>query len=117
MDFTDLISRYSVDYTLIQKTKGGYVDGEYVAGAEIKADLRGAIVPLSTNKVYQSGGSYTTKDMHLYSSTFIDTADASIRHKDKEYQVQEDADYSAHTEVYVYLLKWVRNFDRSKTDK
>lgn len=116
-DFKDLIEKHSVTYYLMKKEKGNYIDGEYIQGKESEIELSGTILPLSTRKLYQLGGSYTTKDMQLYSYFPLEVEHANVKYNGKEYEIEEDKEYPAYADVYLYILKWVKNFDKSKTDK
>lgn len=111
-DFTDLIEKYSVSYTLIIPQKGGYVDGYYQAGAEERKEMEGAIVPYKESRIYQSGGSLTQEDRELYSMARLEfEKNLVVEHKGKKYKVESETDYSDYADVYVYALKRVSAFD------
>lgn len=115
-NFCHLINNKSVAYTLLSPTQGAYDDqGEYKAG-EIKRWFgMGVIVPFSSNKIYQSGGSITTMDRELYSSTPVAfTSESRVEFNEHKYTIEISADYSAYSDVYIYKLKWVDIFDRLK---
>lgn len=115
--FKDLIGKYSTSFTLVKASAGGYVDGEYVAGEKEEEIRTGTILPLSAQKLYQAGGSYTTRDMQLYSNLPVTLDGNYVLYKGRKYKVQEDADYGDLAEVYLYILKWVENFGRTEADK
>lgn len=115
-DFSGLIGKYCVPFTVVSKSSGSYVSGQWQEGAETETPLTGAILPLPERKIYQPGGTYTAQDRYLY--TLEPIADAlrggSVRYGGREYQIEEDRDNGQEqfTGVSVYLLKWVRNFDQ-----
>lgn len=116
-NFKRLIHEYSMQYELVQKGQGSYIDGEYVLAEESVLEKQGAILPLSMQKIYQSGGSYTQEDRQLYSNDAIDlTCKSYVRKDGKLFEIQEDKEYKEMANVYIYILKWVKNFDRTKTN-
>ena len=66
-DFTDLISKYSVEGRLIRESsQGEYIGGNWVpASADEPKPVKGAFLPMTRQKVYQSGGAYTENDREL----------------------------------------------------
>lgn len=112
-NFNRLIDKYSVDFTLLSTSKGGYVGGKYVSGEETATAYRGAIVPVSDSKIYQSGGTLTTKDRQLFMRTPIAQAltNAKVRFKNNEYNIEQVTDFDDYADAYIYLLKWVSAFD------
>lgn len=112
-NFDRLIDKYSGDFTLVSETEGNYIGGKYISGETTEITLRGAIVPIADNKVYQSGGTYTTKDRELYMRTPIDKPleTVKVRYKNNEYKIEQVKDFSDYANAYIYLLKWVSGFD------
>lgn len=108
-NFTDLIRRHSVAFELVSKSGGSYVGGKWQSGSETVSGRSGAIVPMSEYKVYQSGGTYTTKDCNLYMTTPIlePLKEAQVRYKGNLYNIEQSKDYSDYSADYVYLLRWV----------
>lgn len=108
-NFDRLIDKYSVDFTLVTASEGSYIDGHYVAGNTTAELVRGAIVPISDNKIYQSGGTLTTKDRQLYMRTPIEAPlkTTKVRYKNDEYNIEQSTDFGDYANAYIYLLKWV----------
>lgn len=72
-DFTDLISKYSVEGKLIKESgKGSYIGGNWIpAPASEPETINGAVLPMTKQKIYQSGGIYTESDRELITLTEI----------------------------------------------
>lgn len=106
-NFIRLISKYSVDFTLVMPSKGKYEGGIYVDGESTSAAMRGAIVPLSEKKLYQPGGNYTAQDRELYMFTRIDSAllGGRVLYKGNYYRIEEETDYSDYADVFRYMLR------------
>ena len=118
-NFARLVTKYSVRFQFLVRGQGHYESGKWVTGEPITKDGTGAIVPMSENKVRQSGGVYTAKDRQLYMLSPIPEAlkGAKIRYKDDLYSVEAETSYEDYADVYVYVLKWVSLFDEeAKTD-
>lgn len=113
-NFTRLIKKYSVPFHFLVKTKGHYESGKWIEGAETKRESFGAIIPLPESKIYQSGGTYTTKDRQLFLTTPLDKAlvGTQVVYNKNLYNVEQETDYNAYADVVVYTLKWVSAFDR-----
>lgn len=118
-DFTDLIEKYSVPYTLIiPGENGGFVDGYYQEATATRREMEGAIVPYKESRIYQSGGSLTSEDRELYSSEKLEfDKNLYVEHSGKTYKVDTEADYGDYADVYVYGLKRVSVHDRSKASE
>lgn len=115
-DFTDLIRRHSVPFEVVAFTKGGYVGGKYQKGLQTVTEREGAILPMTDNKIYQSGGTYSTKDRMLYMSTPIDGAfdTLKIRYDGNMYGIESAQDFSEYSDAYIYTLKWVEPVNGSE---
>lgn len=118
-NFTRLIKRYSRAFSFVPAaaSTGKYSGGDLVPGPKSEpVIMSGAIVPLSEQKIYQSGGSYTTQDRQLYLCRPLPDAlkGASVEYQGHNYSVEQDTDWSAYADVYVYLLKRVSKFENSK---
>lgn len=122
-NFDRLIDKYSSDFKLIKKT-GQYVSGEWQE-TEAEESVKGAILPVSSNEVYSSGGTLSTSDRRLYRKKPIveptkgQTMDEALKlieiEKDgKRFKVSQDQDYSDFGDVYVYVLKGASNYDNTK---
>lgn len=112
-DFKRLIDKYSVEFTLVSSATGSYVNGKYVSGEETTSTQHGAIVPVSNNKLYQSGGAITTKDRQLIMKSPISNAltNCKVRYLGNEYNIEQETDYTEYADAHIYLLKWVSSFD------
>lgn len=106
-NFTRLINKYKCDYTLLYHAEGKYEGGLYKDGETITEIKTGAIVPISSKKIYQSGGTYSAKDKQLYSLTRIPKAllGAKVLYQGNTYSIEEDADYSEFADVFIYVLR------------
>lgn len=114
-DFTRLINKYSVSFTLVIPSEGSYVGGKFVEGEAERTNLKGAIIPMSESKVYQSGGTYTSKDRQLYLLSPVKKAlkGSSIEYDGNVYSIESETDYKDYCDAAVYNLKWVSSFDRA----
>ena len=117
-DFRDLINRHSLLFELVSHSGGEYVGGVWQNGSESVSERSGAIIPLSERKIYQSGGTYTSKDRRLYMTTPIESAlkETQVRYKGNVYDIEEDTDYSDYSAAYIYVLRWVSSFDTVQAD-
>lgn len=107
-NFSRLINKYSVTFSLV-KAGGKYVSGKWVKGEPIVKEMRGAIVPISDTKIYQSGGTYDKNDRELYMMQPLPEplSDWKVVYKDKEYTVEAGKDFADYADVAVYTLKAV----------
>lgn len=108
-DFRRLINKYSCSFTLITKGEGKYEGGIYVDGEPIEQEMTGAVVPMSSKKIYGSGGTYTAQDKQLYMYSEIPKAllGSQVKYNDCVYNIEEDSDYSEFADVWEYVLKRV----------
>lgn len=113
-DFSRLILKYSVPFQLVSVGGGHYEAGIYLPDEVAPIEMCGAIIPLKERKIYQSGGSLTTKDRQLYCQGSINNAlkGAKVIYKGDTYSIEADTDYSDYADVSVYLLKWVSSLDK-----
>lgn len=114
-DFSRLISKYSNDIEVVKMQKGQYVNGRFVPSETVTGRIRGAILPIKTEKIYQSGGTLISSDRQLYTKVSLgeNLSSLKIRYKEKEFKVEEDTNYSDYAGVYVYLLRRMDTFDKS----
>lgn len=107
-NFKRLIEKYSVTFCL-HKTQGGYVAGKWEESGTIVKSMKGAIVPMSDRKIYQSGGTYTQQDRELYLSEALrgDLSQLKVDYKQNTYTVEESRDYGDYADVAVYVLRRV----------
>ena len=108
-NFTRLIQKYSLDFTVHQKKGGEYVAGKWVDGEPVVTPMRGAVVPLSEKKIYDSGGTYTTQDRELYLTRRLDgdLSALTVCFKGNTYAVEESRNFEDYADVAVYVLKWI----------
>lgn len=109
-NFKRLIDKYSVDFMLETEGDGGsYVGGKYVPAAADTTQCRGAIVPISDSKIYQSGGVLTAKDRQLFMKNPIISAltKTKVVYKGNRYNIEQSIGYEDYADAYVYTLKWV----------
>lgn len=109
-NFERLIQKYSVDFIIETEGEGGqYIGGKYVPAEAASLQCRGAIVPMSESKVYQSGGTYTAKDRQLFMRQPIRSAltKAKVIYKGNRYNIEQETNFEDYANAYIYLLKWV----------
>lgn len=107
-NFKRLIRKYSVTFSLQRAQKGSYVAGKWVEGENTTVEMRGAIVPMSDKKIYDSGGTYTQKDRELYLTTPLEPpfSDLKVVYKGNTYAVEEGRNFEDYADAAVYNLKW-----------
>lgn len=107
-NFLRLINKYSVDFCL-HRTQGSYVAGKWEEGGEVVEKMRGAIVPMSQRKVYDSGGTYTAQDRELYLTTPLKAPLSALKvvYKGNTYTVEDARNFEEYADVAVYTLKRV----------
>lgn len=112
-NFYRLIEQHCVTFTYRKPQEGRYEAGKWVKGEPVEQQLRGAIIPMSERKIYSSGGTYTTKDRHLYLLAPLEgpLKGAEVVCKQNVYSVEEETDYADYADVAVYTLRWVSAFD------
>lgn len=108
-NFTDLIRRHSVPFEVVSYTKGSYIGGHYQKGTEGVVQRFGAILPMTDNKIYQSGGTYSTKDRMLYISNPIEGKfdTLKVRYDGSLYSIEAAQEFTDYSDAYIYTLKWV----------
>lgn len=108
-NFNRLVKKYSNDITVKTVGSGTYIAGRYEPGEMTTTIVRGAVIPYSTTKVYQSGGNIKTSDMQLYTLDPVkfDLDNVRIEYKNRVYKVEQDSDYTDFSDVYVYKLVYV----------
>lgn len=116
--FEDLLRKYSVDCTLVKFSAGGYDAGEYVPGDRTDIGIRAAVVSMSEQKVYGSGGHLTQADRELYirkDDDIIDLEDGCryyLLHNGRNYRVEEAGLYGEdYADFDQYTLRRVDGFD------
>lgn len=113
-DFTDLINKYSKEYTVQIPSADRYEYGELVKGTIEEKTLVGAILSLGENKIYRSEGRYTQEDRVLYSLIPLDfpLSGTKIIADDKVYSIEKETENGEFTGVWQYDLKYVSVFDK-----
>jgi len=109
--FKRLIDKYSVPFT-VQRSSEGYYDedtGEYVEGINESIEMKGAIVPIKSGQIYNSGGRLTFDDRILYVLEPLEFK-TRILYNGKTYFVEEAEDFFAYTDFHYYILKAVSSF-------
>lgn len=120
-NFSNLINKYSRDFTVISKSEGDYnTAGDYVNGTLTETTLRGAIIGFSESKVHRSEGTLTTMDKALHMLTPIDSAlmGAEVIFNGNKYRIetQKGKDNADFTGCYSYTLKWLSAFNGGGKD-
>lgn len=112
-DFSSLIEDYSDTFTVITHTDGGYDDGDWHDGQDVRTDYTGAIISFKESKVFRSEGAITAKDKRLFMQQALPDAlmGASVVHDGQKYMIESEHENAKFTGVYSYLLKWVSAFD------
>ena len=112
-DFTRLIQKYSVPFILVVSKEGRYESGQWIPGETVEREMYGAIIPMSQNKIYQSGGTYTAQDRELYLPYPIPEPldKLKVMHRGITYKVESMTDYSLYADAAHYNLKVVSLFD------
>lgn len=112
-DFNRLIEKYSTSFLFKGASGGRYEGGIFVPSDVEPTQMTGAIVPIKAQKIYQSGGTLTSKDKQLFSSAQLAGSldGAKIIYKGNSFSIEQDTEYSDYSDIYVYLLKWVSAFD------
>ncbi|MCM1544962.1 MAG: hypothetical protein NC110_06645 [Ruminococcus sp.] len=112
-DFKKLISDFHVDFHIIKLTEGRYDHGKYIDGEPILEKRCGAIVPMSSRRMYSMGGTYNQSDRDLYTIKPLadDLSRVRVVYKNQVYSIEQSTDYSDYCDAYLYNLKWVGVFD------
>lgn len=107
-NFKRLILKYGVTFCL-HRTQGGYISGRWEEGGEAVTQMKGAIVPISDKKVYDSGGTYTARDRELYLSQPLRAPldQYKVVYKGNAYKVEQGRNYEDYADAAVYMLKWI----------
>ena len=116
--FEDLIKKYSVSCTLVVFARGSYTAGNYVPGERTETAIEAAVISMSQQKIYQSGGHLTSADRELYilkSDDSIDLDDGRtyyLEHNGRKYKVEAGGLYGEdYADFNQYTLRRVDGFD------
>lgn len=116
-DFSRLIEKYGVSCQLLRESGGGkYVGGNWVPEPAGEPEMvYGAVIPMASRKIYQSGGTYTEQDREFITETEIPLEPtAYIVHHSARYHVESENDYSEYASFHDYNLKRVGAIDKPK---
>lgn len=113
-DFTDLIEKYSSDFTLIIPAKTVLNDaGDYVKGEPTRKQMTGAIIAIKESKIYRSEGKLTSQDRQLFTLEPIASPldGAKVIYKGNEYSITDTTENAEFTGCYSYTLKFISAFN------
>lgn len=107
-DFRRLINKYGIVVKLHQKS-GHYVAGKWIEDDDLVREIRGAIVPISEQKIYQSGGTLTRDDREWFIPEALNGSleDLTVTYKGNTYTVEQSRDFTEYANLAVYILKRV----------
>lgn len=116
--FEDLVRKYSVPCTLAVFARGAYSGGEYERGERTDTDIEAAVISMTMQKIYQSGGNLTSADRELYilkDDDIIDLDDGRtyfLEHNGRKYKVEAGGLYGEdYADFNQYTLRRVDSFD------
>ena len=110
--FKDLIDRYSVAFDIEHVLEGSYDDlGEWVDGVTVTTPARGALIPIPSRAVYESGGRINEKDRQLIKAGTPVALGSHVVYKGERYQVESWTNHGDYGDFEVYLLKHVSAFN------
>ncbi len=106
--FRDLIRRYSVPFE-VEVAQDGVIDdlGEYIEGIVTLEPQRAALIPLSSQAIYQSGGRLDERDRQLIKTGAPLALGSHIRYKGRRYKVETWTEFEDYADFNTYLLKHV----------
>lgn len=106
--FADLIREYSVPFEVEDVQEGAYNDlGEFVEGVTVLVPMRGALIPLASSVIYQSGGRLDESDRQLIKMGAPLTLGSHVRYKGQRYTVESWTNFGDYGDFNTYLLKHV----------
>lgn len=106
MLFASVIHDQGVPFIAHLMGNGSYIDGEWVNGVVIPTELTGIILPLSNDDLkYDENGTYTVKGKKLLTVDHIPEG-TKVEYNNQKYTVQAFKDFSAYTDVNIYLMRW-----------
>lgn len=116
--FGDLVEKYSVPCTLVVFGRGSYSAGNYQPGGRTDTNVEAAVISMSQQKIYQSGGHLTSADRELYirkGDDIINLDDGRtyfLEHNNRKYKVEAGGLYGEdYADVNQYTLRRVDGFD------
>lgn len=115
--FADLVNKYSVPCTLAVIGKGAYKGGEYQQGERMDMEITAAVISMSQQKIFESGGTLTSADRTMYILKEKDVIDLEgggtcyIIHHGKSYKVEAAGLYGEdYADFNEYTLRRVDSF-------
>lgn len=116
-NFARLIKKYSVTCKLETTADGYWSGGDYHEGKPVTVDVKGAVVPISEERIQDSGGSYKRGDCEFITTETIAATDKThLTHNGKRYKLEKSTDYSDYADFNVYVARGASNFDTAGTD-
>lgn len=116
--FEELVKKYSVPCTLVVFEWGSYSAGNYVPGERTDTAVKAAVISMSQQKLYQSGGHLTSADRELYilkDDDIINLDDGRtyfLEHNGRKYKVEAGGLYGEdYADFNQYTLRRVDGFD------
>lgn len=116
-DFSDLIDEYSVPITIYKPQDGSSQGWNPNTGDPLPTpqaapiSTKGAVVPLSANQIYQSGGRLTQLDRQLIIDYGNIPPKSIVVYNGQKYSVEQVIPYTDYADFNQYELKWVSAFD------
>ncbi|TQK41965.1 hypothetical protein FB479_11666 [Brevibacillus sp. AG162] len=106
--FKRLIDRFGIQLTILEPTEGstGYgPNGKKINQSPTSKVVIGVLTPLSKDEIrHAPNGTYSVHDRNLYTLEPVKPK-SQVEHEGKRYTVLEIEDYTAYTDVYMYLAK------------
>lgn len=116
-NFARLIKKYSVTCKLETTVDGKWSAGTYQEGETTTTDVTGAVVPISEERIQDSGGSYKKGDCEFITTETIEITDKShLIYKGKRYKLENSTDYSDYADFNIYVARGVSVNDTTGTD-
>lgn len=106
-EVADMIREYSLPFELVTRSEGSFDQenaGRWTPGEDVKTMEQGALIPLPTKIIYDSGGALTTKDRHLFITKPVPIG-SECHFKNDIYVVQGETDWGDYADAYKYILK------------
>lgn len=116
-NFARLIKKYTVKCQLVNISEGYWKAGKWHEGEETTTDITGAVVPISENRINNSGGDYKQGDCEFITTESIElNSDTFLVYKSKKYKLEDTTDYSDYADFKTYVARRVSAFDTASTD-
>ena len=115
--FDRLIRKYSADCKLITKAEGKWSAGEWQEGEAQTTDIKGAVVPITEQRIHDSGGTYKKGDCEFITLQTVEiTSGTYLEYKGNKYKLEDSTDYGEYADFKVYVARGVSSFDTTETD-